>query len=393
MDNNFDYSDYQTSENDKKVLYDDNLIKKENNNNFFNNPDNSSKKNLIISICLIVVVIGLIIGFIVFKMNDKEKEEGEVNKEPDTSLKEEEEEETEKEVSIINVNSKTRPYAVMINCHNGALPQAGLQNAYIVYELMVEGGITRMMALFKDKDVSKIGSIRSARTQYLDYVYEHDAIYVHAGGAPDATERIKNEKISDIDVDGAYGVRDKTLNRSWEHTLFTTTNLLNKGSKDKGFKTETETKNVLTYQGNPLDLTTYKNTKTANNVSIKYSDYRTSNYIYDSKKQVYLRSMNNTKNIDLVTGNQYEVKNIIVYGVKHTTYKYGGNSKYQKLDNVGKGDGYYITNGKAIPITWEKTSKNTRTIYKVKETGKELVLNDGNTYIQIYPTSGNLTIN
>lgn len=393
MNNNFDYSDYQTGENDKKVLYDDNLIKKENNNNFFNNPNNSSNKNLIISICLIVVVLGLIIGFIVFKANDKEKEEGEVNKEPDTSLKQEEEEETEKEVSIIDVNSKTRPYAVMINCHNGALPQAGLQNAYIVYELMVEGGITRMMALFKDKDVSKIGSVRSARTQYLDYVYEHDAIYVHAGGAKDALNRISDEGISDIDVDGVYGVRDKNLNRSWEHTLFTTTDLLNKGSKDKKFKTETNTKNVLTYQANPLDLTAYKNTKNANNVSIKYSDYRTSNYVYDSKKQVYLRSMNNTKNVDLVTKEQYEVKNIIVYGVKYSNYTYNNYSLYQKIDNVGEGEGYYITNGKAIPIIWEKSSKNTRTIYKVKETGKELVLNDGNTYIQIYPTSGSLTIN
>ena len=393
MNNNFDYSDYQTSENDKKVLYDDNLTKKEKNNSFFTNPENSNKKNLIISICLIIVVLALIIGFIVFKMNDKDKEEGEVNKEPDTSLKEEEIKEPEKEVSIIDVNSKTRPYAVMINCHNGALPQAGLQDAYIVYEIMVEGGITRMMALFKDKDVSKIGSIRSARTQYLDYVYEHDAIYVHAGGAKDALNQIKQEGINDIDVDGIYGVRDKSLNRSWEHTLFTTTDLLKKGMTDKKFKTETNTKNVLTYQGNPLDLNEFKNTKTANNVSIKYSDYRTSNYVYDSNKQVYLRSMNNTKNVDLVTGNQYEVKNIIVYGVKYSTYTYNNYNGYQKLDNVGFGEGYYITDGKAIPITWEKSSKNTRTIYKVKETGKELVLNDGNTYIQIYPTSGNLTIN
>ena len=61
---------------------------KKGNNNFFSNPDDSSKKNLIISICLIAVVIGLIVGFIVFKINDKEKEQGEVNKDPDTSLKE-----------------------------------------------------------------------------------------------------------------------------------------------------------------------------------------------------------------------------------------------------------------------------------------------------------------
>ena len=92
-------------------------------------------------------------------------------------------------------------------------------------------------------------------------------------------------------------------------------------------------------------------------------------------------------------GNQYEVKNIIVYSVKYSGYCDHGYCAYQKIDNVGSGEGYYITEGYAIPITWSKASKNEKTIYKVKETGKDLVVNDGNTYIQIYPTSGNLTIN
>ena len=70
--------------------------------------------------------------------------------------KKEEVVETEKEVKIIDVNSDTRPYAVMINCHNEALPPSGLQNAYIVYELMVEGGITRMMALYTKLDQCEV---------------------------------------------------------------------------------------------------------------------------------------------------------------------------------------------------------------------------------------------
>ena len=150
--------------------------------------------------------------------------------------------------------------------------------------------------------------------------------------------------------------------------------------------------NILKYQAESLDLNTYTTKKTANNISIKYSDYRTSNYKYDSSKKVYLRSMNNTKNIDLVTGSQYEVKNIIVYGVKYSSYTHSGYSLYQKIDNVGSGEGYYITEGYAIPIIWEKNSYNSKTVYKVKETGKELIVNDGNTYIQIQPTGKNLTI-
>ena len=299
---------------------------------------------------------------------------------------------TEEKVNIIDVNSKTRPYAVMINCHNAALPQSGLDKAYIVYELRVEGGITRMMALFKDVDVSKIGSIRSARTQYLDYVYENDAIYVHAGGAADALNRISNENISDIDVDGKYGVRDKTLDRDWEHTLFTTTDLLKNAIESKKIETETNSGNLLEYSVQELDLAKYTSIIKADKIKIKYSDYRTSIYEYDLENKNYLRFMNNTANTDLVTGQQYTAKNIIAYAVNYSSYTYGGYSQYQKIDNVGSGEGYYITDGYALPIIWEKDSKNSKTIYKIKETGETLVVNDGNTYIQIYPDDYNIVI-
>lgn len=298
----------------------------------------------------------------------------------------------EKKVSIIDVDSDTRPYAVMINCHNGALPQAGLDKAYVVYELMVEGGITRMMALFKDVNVDKIGSVRSARIQYLDYVYENDAIYAHAGGAQDALSRISSEGINDIDVDGQYGFRDTSLNRAWEHKLFTSTNLLNNGVSNRGFRTTTDNHSLLNYSAEEIDLSTYESNSIANNISIVYSDYRTSNYTYDSENKVYLRSMNNTSNIDLVTGEQYKVKNIIIYGVTYSNYCHHGYCAYQKIDNVGSGEGYYVSNGYSIPITWTKNGKNDKTIYKVKATGEELIVNDGNTYIQIYPTSGSLSI-
>ena len=299
----------------------------------------------------------------------------------------------EKKVQIIDVDSNTRPYAVMINCHNNALPQAGLDKAYIVYELMVEYGITRMMALYKDVDVDKIGSIRSARVQYLPYVFENDAIYVHAGGSPEALERISNEKIADVDVDGKYGVRDKKLKRDYEHTLFTKTSLIAKGVNDKKITKTTETSNLLNYSALELDLSKYE-TISANDISIKYSNYRTSKYVYDETNKTYLRSMNNKKNIDLVTNEQYHVKNIIVYDVKYTTYTWGSSStRYQKIPTKGTGEGYYITNGVALPITWSKENESSKTVYKVKETGENLVVNDGNTYIQIYPTNGKLTIN
>ena len=252
-----------------------------------------------------------------------------------------------------------------------------------------------MFALFKDVDISKVGSVRSLRNQYIGYAFENDAIIVHAGGSKEALNRLSNEKIDDVDVDGQYGQRDKELakKRAWEHTLFTNSTLLSKGVQNKGLRKTTEVKPLLLYSASELDLSKYKTTP-ASKVSIKYSSYRTSNYQYDSSKKVYLRSMGNIKNIDLITGKQYEVKNIIVYSVKHTTYTDHGYSGYQKISNIGTGEGYYITNGVALPITWTKRDEKSKTVYKIKETGEELKVNDGNTYIQIYPSNGGkLTMN
>ena len=401
MNDIYDYDEYVESKKEKVLLEtnDDNIIKKKKKSNKHSNKkvnkknskkNKLNKQNIIRLSILIIALLGLAGAVIFYKKMSTPNESK--NNNNNTNIKEDKDEEV-KEVTIIDTDSNTRPYAVMINCHNGALPQAGLNNAYIVYELMVEGGITRMMALFKDKDVDKIGSIRSARTQYLDYVYENDAIYIHAGGAEDATKRIANEGINDVDVDGAYGIRDTSLNRAWEHKLFTNTALVKKGATDKGYRLTTDTKSLLNYTTDEIDPTTYQGSSIANNVSIKYSDYRTSNYTYDSSSKTYLRSMNSTKNTDLVTGEQYKVKNILVYAVNYSSYCDHGYCLYQKIDNVGTGEGLYITDGYSIPIIWEKSSKNAKTIYKLKETGKELELNDGNTYIQIYPTSGSLTIN
>ena len=346
------------------------------------------KKMIIIIVCSVLFVLlsaGLIYAFVTKDNNKNNNDIKEEVKVPEAK--------EQKKVTIIDVNSKTRPYAVMINCLNEALPQSGLDKAYIVYEFMVEYGITRMLALFKDVDFEKVGSIRSVRSHYLTYIYENDAILVHAGGQKEALQRIANEKITDIDVDGVYGVRDAELRktRALEHTLFTNSSLLSQAMKDKGIKSTTDTKNLLTYSAEELDLSKYE-TKPANNVSIKYSDYRTSNYTYDSNSKTYLRSMNNTKNVDLVTGEQYKVKNIIAYSAVYTTYTLRG-TPYQKIEDIASGEGYYITDGVALPITWSKTSEKSQTVYKIKEDGKELVVNDGNTYIQLYPTTGNLSIN
>lgn len=345
-----------------------------------------TKKKGGIKLLIIVLVILIVIAGILLALKILNKGQAE------TILNEETSETSEPQVQIVNVNSKTRPYAVMINNNHAAWPQCGLQDAYLVYEIIAEGGISRMMALYKDVYPTKIGSVRSARHYFIDYAEENDAVFIHWGGSPQAYSRI-NQGINDLDgiaLEGSVFFRDKSLNRDYEHTGFVNLEKAKEYAENKGYTRDTEKDLLLNYSAEEIDLSSNTQAKAASSIILKYSDYHTTSYKYDEENKVYKRSMSGKANVDLETGEQYTAKNIIVYNVRN--YTLGGQNKgRQELENVGSGKGYYISNGYSVPITWEKTSHSGQTVYKY-ENGEEIIVNDGNTFIQICPIDAKITI-
>ena len=335
-------------------------------------------KKLLVIVCLLFIICGC----------GKKEEPVNTNKGSEQSSGEVEE---PKKLTIVNLNSTSRPIAVMINNISVARQyQSGLQDAFIIYELIVEGGITRYMALFMDADVSRIGPVRSARHYYLDYVLENDAFYAHHGQSPQAASDITALKVDRILVDNSKtGWRDKSIKAAYEHTLFTSTEKLNSGI---GNKRNTRNKDLLlNYSIDEIDLSNYDNAIKADTVKITYSNSTTSGYTYDAENGYYLRDVNGKKHVDYITNDQYHFKNIITYQVKNSLLNDGSKKNRQDIDNIGSGKGYYITNGYAVPITWEKKSRAEQTIYKL-ENGEKLKVNDGNTFIQIQPSNQKLVI-
>ena len=345
-----------------------------------------NKKPILITIC-IVALLAITASVLwvsgVFASDNEEKSNNNEEVVPN--------EPEEKTLQIVDTNSTSRPYAVMINNINVARPlQSGLQDAYIIYEIIVEGGITRYMALFLDQDTERIGSIRSARHYFLDYALENDAIYVHHGQSPQAQSDFRTLGIDRIEVNNSTtGFRDNSLNVASEHRLFTSIGLLNNGLGN--VRTQRDNDLLLNYSVNELDLSSYVGAIPANNVTIKYSGYITNTYEYDSESGVYKRFVNGEEHTDYVTNKQYTFKNIITYQVDNYTLNDGENKGRQDIENIGEGTGYYISGGYAVPITWEKSSRSSQTKYYL-ENGEELVVNDGNTFIQIQPEGQTLTI-
>ena len=343
----------------------------------------NNKKILYIGIGMLLLLLALIL-FLTSK-NDETHISG-IKEDP------KQEEKEEKKVSIVDEKTKSRPLAVMINNAPAARPlQSGLQDAYIIYEIIVEGGLTRYLALFLDQTTSRIGSIRSSRHYFLDYALEKDAIYVHHGQSPQAQSDFSKLGIDRIVADNTKtGWRDKTLNVASEHTLFTSIDKLTNGIKNK--RTERKKDLLLNYSAEDIDLSKITNSQVANNVSVKYSESVTSTYEYDAENQVYKRIVNCKAHKDYVTKEQYTFKNIIAYSVENYNINDGSGKGRQGIENIGSGSGYYISNGYATKITWSKKDRSSQTVYKYAS-GEEIKVNDGNTFIQIYPKGKSIEIN
>ena len=346
---------------------------------------NNKKTKILIILIIIILAAG---GFMAYKIiKDKQ------NKNTSTEVSESQDDEiltAEVEQKSIQIfNGKDRPIAVMIDNHNQAWPQAGLNQAYLVYEIIVEGGETRLMALFKGVNVDKIGPVRSSRHYFLDYAMENDAIYAHFGWSPQAESDIKKYSINNLNgITESETTFWRVKDKSAPHNAVTSTEAILKAAKAKKYKTTSTKESVLNYVTDEVEL---KDGQGATTVTIPHSTLQKVKYEYDEENKVYKRYARNKAQTDWDTGNSVTTKNIIITFCDNYELDDGENKGRQELKNIGTFDGYYITNGKAIKIKCIKEARNLQTRYEDLK-GNEIDVNDGNTWINICPTNADVQI-
>ena len=338
-------------------------------------------KILIAILVVLIIVAGVVLAYkITQDKNNTETISGDENNEA-VAIEE------EKTVQIFSGND--RPFAVMIDNHEDAWPQAGLNEAYMVYEIIVEGGETRLMALFKGADLEKIGPVRSARHYFIDYAMENDAIYVHFGQSPQAQSDIKKFSINDINgisEDGTtfWRVKDKYA----PHNAVTSTEKLLESAKSKNYRTTSTEESILNYVTDEINL---EEGQVADTITIPHSDLQTVTYEYDEENKVYVRYARGEEQTDWDTDESITTKNIIITFCDNYTLSDSENKGRQGLKNIGTFDGYYITNGKAIKIQCIKNARDEKTIYQ-DMSGNPIQVNDGNTFVNICPTDADVEI-
>ena len=341
-------------------------------------------KILIVIVIILIIIAGVYVGYITLKNKEKTQTISQGTEKENNILTAQIE---AKEVQIFNGND--RPIAVMIDNHNQAWPQAGLNDAYMVYEIIVEGGETRLMALFKGVDIDKIGPVRSARHYFLDYALENDAIYTHFGWSPQAESDIKKYSVDNINgisesSDNFWRVKDKYA----PHNVVTNTKSILEIAENKGYRTTSKEESVLNYVTDEVNL---EEGRIASKITIPHSDLEKVQYQYDAEKKVYKRYARGKEQTDWYSKEDITTKNIIITFCDNYTLTDKENKGRQGLKNIGTFEGYYITNGRAVKIQCIKNERDEKTTYKDLE-GNEIEVNDGNTFVHICPKNADVEI-
>jgi len=302
---------------------------------------------------------------------------------------------------------KRRPLGVMIENHEEARPQSGLARADVIYEAVAEGGITRFLAIFYCGAAAKnleMAPVRSARTYFLDWVSEYDALYNHVGGAGRCNDPTVDERAKALCQIGEYGIKDldqfgisfpdcyRNPDRldhpvATEHQMVCLsdnlyeiaekrdwTNVDKKGTSwDKNFsqwKFKKDAEEDDRAESFSAEFNFWKG----------YKEYLV-NWKYDKISNSYLRSTGGQTHMDF-EGEQLRAKNIVVQFSKET----GPVDEHVHLLYQTKGEGKALVfqDGKAIQGTWEKEKRTSRTKF-YNSSGKEIEFNRGQIWIEILP--------
>lgn len=292
-----------------------------------------------------------------------------------------------------------RPIAVMVDNESFALPHYGVNSADVVYELMnstANGRITRLMVLVKDwANIERLGSVRSTRPTNFMLAAEWNAILCHDGGPFYNDEYIARPYTNNLSGGFARFSNGKATEYTEYITAESYTNA-NKGKTYPGLIQRIEesgySKTYNEYYPGPhfqfaageVDLSGETNVQPATEIAFPFP-HNSSKLSYNENAGEYEYYEYGEAHTDPLDGDAITgFKNVIIQSCSFTQYDENG---YLIYHVVGSGeDGYYLTNGQAIPITWSKADETAVTVYKNKATGEEIELNTGKTYIAIVPS-------
>lgn len=278
-----------------------------------------------------------------------------------------------------------RPLAVMINNFSAARPQSGLSNADVVWEVLAEGGITRLVAIYQstDKLEDTVGPIRSNRAYLIDIADSYGAVMAHAGGSPEAYGILQGQRKPYLDeISNAGSAFWRSKERKAPHNLYSDLSKLREAAEKKNYTTEASPPSYpFAAEAGAGTAVGSAAAEEAKDIQITFlmQSYKVG-YTYDEATGLYMRDINGDPHLDLNNSEQLRASNLIVFETAHKT-----------LDDVGRlavdlksgGAGYLFQGGKKIDIEWLRAPDG---MVRFIQDGSEIYLVPGTTYIHVVPS-------
>jgi len=284
------------------------------------------------------------------------------------------------------------PMAVMVENLTTVRPVSGLSRADLVYEAIVEGGITRYMVVFHSKDVDEILPVRSSRAYFLDWMKPLDATYMHIGGAvssnplANALPRIAQEGIKTYG--NIYGAWWRRTDRVAPHNAFTSTQRMKDAQNAQGWARKPE---IPMWQYKD-DVTSEEIPDASKTIDIIWGNRGANGYsvrwVYNPIDNNYIYEVGGVRQTDPVTNDDLTAKNVIVQFEKVSPANDG--TPRVVYETAGTGRALVFRDGTVDEGTWRKADSSTRDRYFDAES-HEIRFNRGRTWVVVVPVESQVT--
>ncbi|NND84320.1 MAG: DUF3048 domain-containing protein [Acidimicrobiia bacterium] len=273
-----------------------------------------------------------------------------------------------------------RVVAVKVDNHWDARPQSGLAAADAVYELLVEGGLTRFIALFHQSDSSYLGPNRSGRPTDPTLVAPLDATFVISGAQSWVQSRIRSFDVSLIGEEPPASFR--IPERSAPHNLYVDTTLHRELADQRGYDDVAPA---------PLfSFGQHQGTSTATAVTLEWSDDM-DDVTWHFDGSGYLRYNGTSPHREVAQQGAAEttVKAetlVILFADQYSACPSAGQegSCVPSMDTVGSGRAIVVHNGGAAEGTWSRDDASAP-FTLTKDDGETLFVPAGKLWISIFP--------
>ncbi|MFC4355763.1 DUF3048 domain-containing protein [Chryseomicrobium palamuruense] len=273
-----------------------------------------------------------------------------------------------------------RPVVVTINNHPLARPQSGLKEADIIYEMLAEGSVTRLLAVYQSEYPGRVGPIRSARDYFIHVAKGFDAFYIAHGYSPDAKSMLNRGEIAHMNgmqYDGTYFQRSSA--RKAPHNSYSSGGDIVKGAEKVGTALTLEEDNLPSLHFSE-DVTSVDETEEAGSVTVSFSSDRQfiHHYSYDHDTGFYSRETAGLRTVDAETSEELQLANVVFLEMPHRVIDSEGRLALNLSDG---GNAWLFRDGKRQSVEWI----NEDGLLVVVSGEKPVALKPGQTWVHFIP--------